>query len=319
MIRSHAITLSLLAGLCADAAQGQVFSFSTGNPDGRMAAASRPATLSTGVLEIEAADDFVLANEVLLASTTFTGLIPTGAAVESISAVDIEIYRVFPLDSDTTRTPAVPTRTNSPSDVARVVRTSGNQLHYTATVLSESFGAANSVVNGIHPSPNQTTNGEGPVAGREVRITVNLDSPLDLPPGHYFFIPQVRLATGQFLWLSAPKPIVAPGTPFAGDLQAWIRNGDLDPDWLRIGTDIIGGSPAPTFNMAFTLAGSFACYPNCDASTVAPALNVNDFVCYLNRFASGDPFANCDASTTAPALNVLDFYCFLNSFAAGCP
>ncbi len=149
----QAITLSLLAGLSVSAAQAQVFSFSTGNPDGRLAAASRPETLSTGTIEIETADDFLLSNEILLTSATFTGLIPAGAAVESITAVDVEIYRVFPLDSDTVRTPAVPARNNSPSDVARVVRTSGDQLQYTVKVLNESFGAANSVVNGINPSP----------------------------------------------------------------------------------------------------------------------------------------------------------------------
>lgn len=51
-----------------------------------------------------------------------------------------------------------------------------------------------------------------------------------------------------------PRPL-----PFAGDLQAWIRNADLAPDWLRIGTDIIGpatlGATPPTFNMAFSLSG----------------------------------------------------------------
>jgi hypothetical protein len=33
----------------------------------------------------------------------------------------------------------------------------------------------------------------------------------------------------------------------------------LAPDWLRIGTDIIGSDapPAPTFNMAFSLSGAF--------------------------------------------------------------
>jgi len=60
------------------------------------------------------------------------------------------------------------------------------------------------------------------------------------------------LSSGNFLWLSAPKPIVAPGTPFAPDLQSWIRNDDLAPDWLRIGTDITGQGP---FNAAFSLAG----------------------------------------------------------------
>jgi hypothetical protein len=29
----------------------------------------------------------------------------------------------------------------------------------------------------------------------------------------------------------------------------------LDPDWLRVGMDIVGGTPAPTFNTAFSLAG----------------------------------------------------------------
>jgi len=39
------------------------------------------------------------------------------------------------------------------------------------------------------------------------------------------------------------------------DLQAWTRDANLDPDWLRIGTDIVGGNPAPTFNGAFSLTG----------------------------------------------------------------
>jgi len=33
------------------------------------------------------------------------------------------------------------------------------------------------------------------------------------------------------------------------------RDEMLDPDWLRIGTDIVGGTTPPTFNAAFTLAG----------------------------------------------------------------
>jgi hypothetical protein len=62
-----------------------------------------------------------------------------------------------------------------------------------------------------------------------------------------------------------------------------------------------------------------ACYANCDGSTTAPTLNVNDFTCFLNRYASGDSYANCDASTTVPVLNVNDFVCFQQRFAAGCP
>jgi hypothetical protein len=64
-------------------------------------------------------------------------------------------------------------------------------------------------------------------------------------------------------------------------------------------------------------AGS-VCYANCDHSTTAPTLNVLDFTCFLNSFASGSAYANCDGSTTSPVLNVLDFTCFLNAFASGC-
>ena len=74
-----------------------------------------------------------------------------------------------------------------------------------------------------------------------------------------------------------------------------------------------------------TLAGGFwafalpnTCYANCDSSTIAPILNVQDFTCFLNRFYSGDPYADCDGSTTPPVLNINDFTCFLNAFAAGC-
>src|SRR5678816_4811569 len=38
------------------------------------------------------------------------------------------------------------------------------------------------------------------------------------------------------------------------------------------------------------------CYADCDHSTLAPVLNINDFMCFLNRFAAGDPYANCDGS-----------------------
>ncbi|MFN0131104.1 MAG: hypothetical protein ACKVW3_00995 [Phycisphaerales bacterium] len=60
------------------------------------------------------------------------------------------------------------------------------------------------------------------------------------------------------------------------------------------------------------------CYANCDSSTPVPFLNVNDFVCFNEKFAAGDTHANCDQSTIAPILNVNDFVCFNNLFAAGC-
>jgi hypothetical protein len=61
------------------------------------------------------------------------------------------------------------------------------------------------------------------------------------------------------------------------------------------------------------------CYANCDGSASVPTLNINDFLCFMNRFASGDLYANCDGSTAAPVLNINDYLCFSNRFAAGCP
>jgi hypothetical protein len=76
---------------------------------------------------------------------------------------------------------------------------------------------------------------------------------------HYFFVPQVQVTNGgEFLWLSAPKPIVSPGTPFPPgftDLQSWTRDGSdesIEPDWLRVGADIVGKG---TFNATFSLSG----------------------------------------------------------------
>src|SRR5262249_50601181 len=75
-------------------------------------------------------------------------------------------------------------------------------------------------------------------------------------------VPQVALTNGaQFYWLSASRPITGAGgtTPFPPgftDLQSWTRDAMLDPDWLRVGQDIVGGNPFPTFNQAFSLDGT---------------------------------------------------------------
>jgi hypothetical protein len=75
------------------------------------------------------------------------------------------------------------------------------------------------------------------------------------------------------------------------------------------------GQFGASFGMAAVLTGT-PCYANCDGSTQLPVLNVNDFVCFQNRFAAADPYADCDHNSS---LNVNDFVCFQNQFAAGCP
>ncbi len=246
------LTFTVLV-LTASRASAESFTFSTGDPDGLIGTLSRPA--SAGMVQTETADDFVLSQCVLINQATFTGLLPSGAPLSSITDVEVEIYHVFPVDSDQSRTPAVVTRTNSPSDVeiSDATRDSlNNSLSASTTLVNSSFTALNSVVNGIFPSPSQFTGGEGSVTGQEVTITVTFNPPILLPADPYFFRPEVELSSGNFLWLSAPKPIVAPGTPFAPDRQSWIRNDNLAPDWSRIGTDITHQGP---FNASFSLSG----------------------------------------------------------------
>jgi hypothetical protein len=179
-----------------------------------------------------------------------------GASLSTISDVEIEIYNVFPTGSANPPSGNVPTRVNSPSDneIASATRDgSAGSLSYTSTLLNSRFRVANTVVNGINKKPNQFTGGEGPATGEEVQIKVIFNQPIVLGANHYFFRPEVQLTTGDFLWLSAPKPIAPPGTPFSPDLQTWIRNDDLAPDWLRIGTDITHEGP---FDASFSLTGT---------------------------------------------------------------
>ncbi len=212
-------------------------------------------------MKSSSADDFVLKQTTSITDATFTGLL-TGAD-PTVGEVRVEIYRVFPKDSDVGRTsgpttfstPEVPTRANSPSDVEfadRDTTPSPGNLTFTITDLG-SFTADNSVIpGGIHAQPRQTTGGNGSITGEEVEFHVNFTTPFILPADRYFFVPQVEVTTsGDFFWLSAPKTIPAPA-----DLQSWTRDQFLDPDWLRIGSDIVGGTPAPTFNAAFSLSAA---------------------------------------------------------------
>jgi PEP-CTERM motif-containing protein len=239
--------------LAGTAVAGDFF-FSTGNPDGKIGTLSRPA--GPGLLQTETADDFILTQPTAITQATFVGLLPLGSPLSSITNVEIEFYHVFPVDSVSPASGNVPTRMNSPADneIGAATREAlAGTLTFSATLESSSFAVANTVVNGIHKSPAQFTGGEGPATGEEVLITVDFTAPVDLTANHYFFRPEVALSDGNFLWLSAPKPIMPPGTSFTPDLQSWIRNDSLAPDWLRIGTDITHQGP---FNSAFSLSGS---------------------------------------------------------------
>jgi hypothetical protein len=150
--------------------------------------------------------------------------------------------------------------------------------------------------------------------------------------GHYFF-PAVPTSAGLVqLQVFSTGPVAAQYLyPTVDQYGPGVTNGES----ATIG---VQGGPAGGANnflqYSFNTAGSVTnglvlsivqqggpavCYANCDNSTTVPVLNVQDFTCFLQRYAAGDSYANCDASTTPPTLNVQDFTCFLQRYAAGCP
>src|SRR5437762_8330463 len=76
-----ALTLLLLVSRASAAS----FTFSTGEPDGKIATLSRPA--SPGKIQTETADDFVATQAVVISQATFTGLLPAGTDLSGISGV----------------------------------------------------------------------------------------------------------------------------------------------------------------------------------------------------------------------------------------
>ena len=98
------------------------------------------------------------------------------------------------------------------------------------------------------------------------------------------------------------------------DLAANVHEGDTI-DFAVYDAYGFGNTP---LEVTISTGCAAACYANCDCSSLSPVLNVNDFTCFVNKFAAGDAYANCDGSTVAPTLNVNDFTCFLNAYAAGC-
>lgn len=106
----------------------------------------------------------------------------------------------------------------------------------------------------------------------------------------------------------------------------------LPPDAVigEIGIRVMGpaADAASIDSIAIGYPAAKECVANCDASDVAPILNINDFLCFVNEFskASGEApekqvelYANYDHSATGPILNVNDFVAFMNAYAAGCP
>jgi probable HAF family extracellular repeat protein len=112
------------------------------------------------------------------------------------------------------------------------------------------------------------------------------------------------------------------------DLELYLVSLGLDLTGWRLdaatgisadGTVIVGYGAAPgLIQTGWVATVPRFCYANCDASTGSPTLSANDFLCFLNKFATAEPYANCDGSTPSPVLSANDFLCFLNAYADGC-
>ncbi len=132
-------------------------------------------------------------------------------------------------------------------------------------------------------------------------------------------------------WYQAQGSANSFSASLGGVILASFANDIAHTAWTNLHFDVTLGAANPVLEFTFSnqtardyidgiraTPAAAACYANCDGSTTAPVLNVNDFSCFLNKFTAGDTYANCDGSTTPPVLNVNDFTCFLNRFSAGC-
>jgi len=147
---------------------------------------------------------------------------------------------------------------------------------------------------------------------------------LDLPVDHWYHITvKWDFTAAQILQVSI-KDLTANGPTTTDDVTSlgWYLQGGPNSTF-PLPTDIRvfagGAGDATAWDNIAVAPFTQGCYANCDGSTQPPVLNVQDFSCFLSKYAAGDPYANCDGSTQIPVLNVQDFSCFLSKYAAGCP
>ena len=212
--RSFWLTAAIF-GACAAAGParaGSTFFFSTGDPDGKMAMASRPS--SAGKIEIESADDFVLTAPRASPARPSPVSCRRTASLSDMTNVRVEIYRVFPLDSTIPRQwQCAHADQFSLGRGVRRTDAAAHNLTFTPGIINSSFTAQIPSSTGSIRNPTSIPR-RGTGHGPRGSVQRDFESAFTLPADHYFFVPQVQLSNGDFFWLSAPKPIVAPGTPF---------------------------------------------------------------------------------------------------------
>jgi hypothetical protein len=169
------------------------------------------------------------------------------------------------------------------------------------------------------------------------QYSVNLSWPSGLQPGWYSVVTVTNLdslgiilpaiTTGanpppaRFMWVQSASNVTGDATRIGFANNSTVTLGSSGQslyihDSTHPAVFELLNNPQTFSNPGFRMN---VCGANCDGSTSTPLLNVNDFTCFLQRFAQGDVYANCDGSSTPPVLNVSDFTCFLQRYAQGCP
>src|SRR3954452_8895002 len=143
---------AFLGLLTATPALAASFTFDNGSPEGLIGTLSRPA--GAGHIQTETADDFTLGAATSLTSATFTGLLPAGTPLASITNVEIEFYHLFPADSANPPSGNVPTRAGSPADVEIASATreaAAGTLSFTSSLINPTYAVANHLGEGGIP------------------------------------------------------------------------------------------------------------------------------------------------------------------------
>jgi hypothetical protein len=114
---------------------------------------------------------------------------------------------------------------------------------------------------------------------------------------------------------------VADGDPWQGSHlrrmtpALGVMDPDIDPGETAHPTYLTAADLRPLDALGWTILVD-GCYPDCDQSTGPGNLDIFDFLCFQDAFATADPYADCDNNTV---LDVFDFLCFQDAFANGCP
>ena len=241
-LRKNFVLATIAAGLAlATPAFAGDFFFTTGNADGLLGALSRSD--SPGKVETETADDFVLTQTTIISGATIVGLV--NAAVANITNVEVEVYNRFRWTRSVSSVGATCSRASTRRRTSKSMPPRAMEA-WERSVLPQRQLSAN-----FHRTEHRGKRHqpESEPAGPAARVAT---SGAEVEDHHH--VHQADPSARRSLFLSPggvgggwrfPVAVGAAGRSWRparrsrSDLQAWIRNARLAPDWVRIGTDVI--------------------------------------------------------------------------------